>query len=450
MCKTHKSRLLQLTLSSFVALTVGLPSLAQATNGLFQPGYGARQIGIAGSGVAFPQDALISAINPAGVVFVGKKRDVGLTLFSPRRKYTVSGNSPPPPTGFPPFAGPTVDSDSEWFLIPDLAFSWPISDNKAAIGFSLYGNGGMNTDWPASSTPFNAGTFGAAAVPGADTRTGVDYFQLFANLSYSRKFANDKASWGVSAIGNISRLEMVGLAAFGPFSVNPSKLTDNGHDTATGVGARLGIQAQLTPGFAVGLSYQTKINNTFDDYAGLFPNSGELDIPPVAQGGVALKAGPGTLTADVQYIDYPDSDAIGNTSTQLTTSCMPSRPLTTAAMASGPGCLGNSLGFGWDDMTVFKVGYTWETSGGWTWRVGASTGDQPIPSQEVTFNIIAPGVMEEHFTFGFSKKLGGNKELNFAFLYAPENCVSGPDLFTPGKAVELCMDQFAGTVGLSF
>lgn len=450
MRKSYKNHLLQLTITWCTALTVGLPSLAQATNGLFQPGYGARQIGIAGSGVAFPQDALISAINPAGVVFVGKKRDIGLTLFSPRREYTVSGTSPPPPGGFPPFAGPTVESDSELFFIPDLAFSWPISDNRAAIGFSLYGNGGMNTDWPAGSTPFGAGTFGAAAVPGADTRTGVDYSQLFANLSYSRKFAGDKASWGVSAIGNISRLEMVGLAAFGPFSVNPAKLTDNGNDTATGIGGRLGIQAQLTPGFALGLSYQTKIKNTFDDYAGLFPNGGELDIPPVAQAGVAFKAGPGTLTADVQFIEYSKSDGIGNTSTVLPTSCMPSRPFTTAPVASGPGCIGNGMGFGWEDMTVFKFGYTWETSGGWTWRVGASTGDQPIPSQEVTFNIIAPGVMEEHFTFGFSKKLGGNKELNFAFLYAPEECVSGPDLFTPGKRVELCMEQFAGTIGLSF
>jgi len=436
--------------SSLIALSI-VPAVGHATNGLFQPGYGARQLGIAGGGAAFPQDVLISAINPAGVVFVGKRRDVGITLFSPLRDYTVSGVSPPPPTGFPPFAGPEVDSESNLFLVPDFSWSWqPNGSDDDAIGLAVYGNGGMNTDWDPDDTPFGVGTFGGAAVPGANARAGVDYSQMFVNLSYSRKFAGDNAAWGVSAIGNASRLRMNGLAGFAPFSVDPANLTDNGYEVAYGIGARVGIQAQLTPDVALGASYQTKIDNDYDDYAGLFPNRGDFDVPATAQAGIAVKAGPGTVTGDIQYIDYQGVDAIGNTSTILPTSCIPSAPFTAAPVATGPGCLGSNLGFGWENMTVFKLGYTWETSGDWTWRVGASFTDQPIQPEDVTINIIAPGVMEEHFTLGFSKKLGNNKELNFAFLYAPQQCVSGPDLFTPGKTVELCMRQYSLTAGLSF
>ncbi len=68
-----------------------LPVVGSASNGLFALGYGARQVGIAGGGVAFPQDALIAAINPAGVVFVGEQMEIDIQYFSPSREYTVSG-----------------------------------------------------------------------------------------------------------------------------------------------------------------------------------------------------------------------------------------------------------------------------------------------------------------------------------------------------------------------
>ncbi len=58
--------------ASLAAAATAAPVLVQATNGLFQIGYGSRQAGIAGSGVAFPQDPLIAAINPAGVVYRGR------------------------------------------------------------------------------------------------------------------------------------------------------------------------------------------------------------------------------------------------------------------------------------------------------------------------------------------------------------------------------------------
>jgi long-chain fatty acid transport protein len=432
-----------------VIVCLTFSSIASATNGLFGHAYGVRQAGIAGSGVAFPQDPLIAAINPSGVAYVGRRNEIGVALFSPMRSYEVTGVSPPPPNGFPPFAGPKVDSDSEFFVVPDLGFAWPI-DDQSSFGLAIYGNGGMNTDWPAADTPFGAGTFGAAAVPGATIDAGVDYAQLFTNFTYARKFADGRASWGVSALINYSRIEMKGLAAFAPFSLDPARLTDQGHDSAFGFGAKIGIQGDIANGVTLAASYQSKIKNEFDDYAGLFPNGGELDIPPVLQAGVAADVGPGKLTFDVQYIFYEDSDGIGNTSLILPTQCVPSRPFTPNPVASGDGCLGGKLGFGWEDMTVFKAGYTWKAGNGWTWRVGGSIGDNPVKEEEVTLNIIAPGVIEDHITFGFSKALSGKKEFSLAFMYAPENCVAGPDLFTPGKQVELCMDQYQLNAGFSF
>jgi len=394
---------------------------ASATNGLFSLGYGAKQTGIAGSGVAFPQDPLIAAINPAGVVFLGKQTEINLQYFSPSREYTISGTGAGSPA--------TVESDSERFLIPSAAFSWPIN-SEASLGLAIYGNGGMNTDYSSSNTPSGAGTFGG-------DHAGVDYMQIFTNMNYSRKFSNGKASWGLSTILNYSRIRMNGLSLFAPYSNNPTNLSDNNYDHAFGIGLRVGVLGEVMPGLRLGASYQTKIKNTFNDYKGLFTHQGDFDIPAHGQIGLAADIGPGVFTFDIQQIQYSQSDAIGNTSRTL-------------QVGNVGGTLGDNAGFGWGDMTIYKAGYTWAASDGWTWRLGASYGEQPIPDSEVTFSILAPGVIEQHYTAGFSKELSNGKELSVAFMYAPEKCVSGPSLFNSAQSVELCMDQFSVDVGLSF
>ena len=48
-------------------------------------------------------------------------------------------------------------------------------------------------------------------------------------------------------------------------------------------------------------------------------------------------------------------------------------------------CLGGSegAGFGWDDMTIIKVGVAWEQSPGTTYRMGWNHGKSPIESEDV-------------------------------------------------------------------
>jgi long-chain fatty acid transport protein len=122
-------------------------------------------------------------------------------------------------------------------------------------------------------------------------------------------------------------------------------------------------------------------------------------------------------------------------------------PALGACMMGDPSqCLGadNGSGFGWKDMTVYKLGYQWQTSPDWTWRLGYSYGKQPIRDSEVLFNILAPGVIEHHFTFGFTRAIGANNELNFAAMYAPEKKVSGANPHGGARAqdIELKMYQF--------
>jgi long-chain fatty acid transport protein len=413
-----------------VALCLAAPGASFATNGYFSHGYGTKSKGMAGSGAALPQDALASATNPAGNVWVGDRVDLGISFFSPNREYnagTVNGGE------FFPLAPGNYDSANELFLIPSFGWNTMIDENSS-FGIAVYGNGGMNTEW--DDVPF-PGTFNGGAAGGDDT-AGVDLSQLFVNLNYSRKIS-DNASWGAGLILAAQAFEATGLAAFGG-SVsdgNPNDLTDNGHDISYGAGVKLGFQGDLAEWLTMGLSYQSRIWMTeFDDYSDLFAEDGDFDIPATATIGFAVKPNENhVITFDIQHIWYGDVDSIAN-------------PMANLFSCGGDAryCLGGSkgAGFEWNDMTVFKLGYQWQMSDSFTARVGYSYGEQPIDDSSVLFNILAPGVMEEHYTFGFTAIPSKGHELNFAAMYSPKNSLSGSNnpLVPTSQDIELEMYQW--------
>ena len=55
---------------------------AFAINGFFIPGYGAKSLAVAGTGVAMPQDTLTTAINPAGLALIEPGIDAHAMLLS--------------------------------------------------------------------------------------------------------------------------------------------------------------------------------------------------------------------------------------------------------------------------------------------------------------------------------------------------------------------------------
>jgi len=101
-------------------------------------------------------------------------------------------------------------------------------------------------------------------------------------------------------------------------------------------------------------------------------------------------------------------------------------------------------------MTIVKVGVEWELQNAWTLRAGYSQGDQPIPESQLLVNILAPAVMEEHITFGFTRTLSNDKEFSLSFMYAPKNDVSGPSTFDPTQNITIEMEQFELEFGYSW
>ena len=119
-----------------VAAGLAAPMSAFATNGYFAHGYSAKSKALAGGGSALPQDAMTAADNPAGMVKVGERMDLGLSVFSPSaRGYTVTGN----PSGLPAFGLQPGDfeSDNDFFLIPHFAYNWMLNADSFVTPSSI-------------------------------------------------------------------------------------------------------------------------------------------------------------------------------------------------------------------------------------------------------------------------------------------------------------------------
>ena len=66
------------------------------------------------------------------------------------------------------------------------------------------------------------------------------------------------------------------------------------------------------------------------------------------------------------------------------------------------------------------------------------------------FNILAPAVIEDHVTVGFTRTRGENSEFSFALMYALDNSVSGINPFDPTQTITLEMRQWELEFGYSW
>lgn len=389
-----------------------LPGVAMATNGYFSHGYGMKAKGMGGAATAMSDDAFGGANNPASMVFAGDRMDLGIDLFSPKRSASRTGSANSMFPGDPGRDG-TANSDSNYFGIPEFGYNKMLNPNMS-LGVTVYGNGGMNTDYPGGQIPANQCGPGAPAsnLLCGQGSLGVDLMQLMIAPTVAFKVAPNH-SFGISPLLGYQRFKAEGLQAFAnsTYSSNPGNVTNKGYDDSFGYGVRVGYMGKITPAITIGAAYATKMNmDKFDKYKGLFAEQGAFDIPENYNLGIAFQATPElTLALDYLRINYSGVKSINNPSTNLT-------PL---GSNNGPG-------FGWQDVDVWKLGAAYQYNKHWTLRAGYNHGDNPIQARDVTFNILAPGVVKDHATLGVTYLTSTGGELTVSYMHAFENSVSGP------------------------
>jgi long-chain fatty acid transport protein len=408
-----------------------VPQIAYATDGYFANGYGMKSIGMGGAAIAVAQEPFGGAVNPGAMSFLDTQWQLGAAWFSPHRSAsrTDSGLAN---------IDASVDSGSNNFFIPEFGINWKYSP-ELALGVTVYGNGGMNTNYPggqisnlSACSQFRGGPVGPYNLLCGSGSLGVDLSQLMIAPYASWQPIKDQ-SFGITPVIAYQKFKAEGLQAFDNpiFSTSPGSVTNNGYANSWGVGVRVGYMGQLTDYLAIGGAYASKISmGKFGKYQGLFAQQGGFDIPSNFTVGLALRPAKEFLVAvDFERIYYTDAPSVSNPSSNLGYCVPPS--------FGGPGmtsyCLGgsNGAGFGWQNINVWKVGVQYDLNDAWTLRAGYNHSDNPIQPQDVTFNILAPGVVQNQYSVGTTWRLDKVSEITGAFMYAANNSVTGTSLFVP-------------------
>lgn len=252
----------------------GLTCLTQpafATNGTQLTGYGAKAQGMGGVSLAFPQDALSAANNPAGMSAIGNRFDIGTQIIG------VTTDS----YGY----GVFNDGDA---LAPSMEFgaNWQIND-RLTFGISTAGNGAAlayDDQIITGDSDGTEGMFAGVSVLPTVTYKISDYVAIGASLA---------------------------LAAQGLELKNFPGLENHGMKFAAGIGGRVGALWNASDDLAIGATYVLKTKmSSFDDYRSdlLVSVDGKLDMPEQYGTGFAYTVTPQlTIGADYLHISWSDT-----------------------------------------------------------------------------------------------------------------------------------------------
>lgn len=405
------------------AVAVTLPCSAFATDGYFENGYGVKAKGMGGAAIAYPQEALGMAANPAAATALGNSFEIDADYFRPIRSATIHGN----------LAAPDADYNGNGlrrFVIPELGVTYQLSP-RWAVGLAIYGNGGLDTKY--GTNPY--GRFGATGT------AGVNLEQALISPTVAYRFAEHQ-SIGLSLNIAYEQFSAYGLGLFKGFSVDPNAVSDRSTDSTTGIGVRLGYQGQVTPWLTVGAVWQSQtVVDSFNRYKGLFSNGGNFNIPSSYGFGAALTALPGIdFALDVTRINYSEIESVGDPIDSL----FLGKPL---GSSKGPG-------FGWRDVTAVKFGVNWHATDRLQLRIGYNHSDNPIPANQTFINILAPGTIEHQFTLGGTWAVSPKWEVSLDGLYAPSNTLRGASNAIPaafgGGTADIRLSELALGGGVAY
>lgn len=394
-----------LTLFLIVATTTQLP----ATNGFKSIASGYR-VGTAGAGSAMPMDATDPAVNPALIAFIPNQFFIAGGIFSPHRFMDTSGATASPLPGAPQIGNPAGHSNSGTKIFPDgsLGLRFGCDCSQWAFGLTLFGNGGMNTNYDKSRiNPFYLNN---------QNYDRSIYYRIL-NLAPTIAFnsCDNTFSIGVSPIFSYSDFKTTS-ATLPNFAETTGR---NRWDHVWGIGGRFGVFARINCMWSFAFSAQMPtFYQRFDKYRDVLIS--HFNTPANFVAGLAFSPCPcSTFLFDYEFIYH--------TGTKL--------------LRVNPG----EGGFGWKNMNIFKFAYIQEFDC-LTFRLGYSYGRSPIRRNTVFANVLAPAIVEHHIAAGISYAIDPCNILTLSGYYVPRKTLtddgSGDQFSQLGKGAKIGMWQY--------
>ncbi|RRQ21176.1 OmpP1/FadL family transporter [Thiohalobacter thiocyanaticus] len=434
------------------ALAAAFSPLAWSTNGMNMEGYGPIASAMGGAAFAYDNGTAAMMNNPAtlGLMDAGSRLDIFFGFLGPDVEAEAGGQ--------------VAESDGTAYAMP--AAGWVRKHNGLTYGIGVYGQGGMGTEFDATSFLGNPSPFvtsnlenrtelsvGRVILPlafdvherlviggsldfvwsGLDLKMAMSGAQ-FTDLVSTQNFgtAGDDGSGLVSTFngfvgsGAITRVDY----AYFDFS-NGNDFT--GQARAYGVAGKLGAVFRVNDRLSVGATYhsETRLNDMKTSGADLLfgvemmgsaqaiPVSGDLKVrdfqwPEIYGIGAAWQASDSWFfTGDIKRIEW--ADTMDSFDMSFTADASQADPR--AAAFAGRG-MEVSLFQRWDDQVVYQLGGAYRWSPKLTLRAGVNLSDNPVP--DTYLNALFPAIVRNHVTAGFGYVFNPVQSIDFSVQHAPE------------------------------
>jgi long-chain fatty acid transport protein len=347
-----------------------LSASAVAGNGPYINGSGIKSQGMGGLSLVAAEDSYMLSANPAGATALGHRRDLGLDFETAHPDVTVRGN----------LLGPDEKrgSDIHGFFIPQVGFAQPVSE-RVSIGATAF-FGGFGTAYEPS--PYRR-FFGA-------DRAGVELIQVGGSFAVAW-MAAPRQSLGVSLNLSYQGVEVTGVQNFTLLlpSENPQRFSNQGIDSAFGVGFTMGWLGEITPQLIGAIGYRSKTWSTrFREYEGLLPEQGRVEFPQNVGAGLLWEFAPGSFIAyEFQRVFFSSEAATGN--------AFGGQILVGPALGSDGG-----PGFAWRNQNVHRLGLGWRCTQQLTLRAGMTDSSEIVRPSQTLLGAFAPALTTRHYTIG--------------------------------------------------
>lgn len=358
--------------------------------------------GMGSTGVAYPQDSLAGAYNPAGMVNVCDRVDVGFYWTKHEGEIEIKDNSRDGVNG-------TFEAyRRKNFYAGDFGINkcFCLCNVPFAVGFIAYQNQFFNPNYKEPLPLFGL------------TPSQFEFINyVFAPTVAFKVWGH---AFGVAININQSHLKINGVEKFLLESSSPTNLSNKRGQTVYGAGFTFGWQWDVLECLRVGVTFRPKTKmQKFDKYEGFIAEKGLIDIPPLLAGGIAWKIIPElTVTFDVEEKYWK---LVRSFSNKLEPAFDQAAKFVTSSRLGRK----NASGFGFKNQTLFHLGVDYTFNPAWTIRAGYQYAKCPIKDDETFFNQLTLETVQNQLSVGLSFSYNTCNELSLFYAYGFEGHVKG-------------------------
>lgn len=370
---------------------------------------GAKATGMASTGVAYPQDAYAGAYNPAGIIEVGNRIDIGFEWSHDNCRGKVNATHPP---AIQRMNDKFIENRDSNIYLGDFGVNLNFSKKtppsecaKWAWNWAI-GIVGYNQDYWKTSYKKAIPLLGK-------TKASMEYIHEIISPVASLRLI-DGHTLGISLDIHIQSLKVNGVQQFAlkNFSLFPENVTNRGRDYSSGIGASIGWQWQAYDCLAFGVVYRSKAHmSRFKKYKGFLAEKGRLDTPERWSLGLAYQIlNCAIFTFDFEWINWHSIKPLHN-------NLLHHGRFEKNGSSLGPG-------FGFRNQKLYRVGIAYDYNDCWTFRAGFRHSNSFIRNEETVMNLLTCDTMENYLTLGATYHRNSN-ELSFFYAHGFESKIKG-------------------------